>query len=77
MYVQHTRLNTYGFIYFILNHHLIFNSVILYDASDDHVLVRRRSGESIQPTCVQPRHTGPTPDTLDLDLHYGLGSNFL
>ncbi|GBO24776.1 hypothetical protein AVEN_88794-1 [Araneus ventricosus] len=30
-------------------------------ASDGRVLVRRRPGECLQPTCLRPRHTGPTP----------------
>ncbi|GBM78580.1 hypothetical protein AVEN_200711-1 [Araneus ventricosus] len=30
-------------------------------ASDGRVLVRRRPCERLQPTCLRPRHTGPTP----------------
>ncbi|GBN34178.1 hypothetical protein AVEN_265569-1 [Araneus ventricosus] len=30
------------------------------DASDGRVLVRRRPGERLQPTCLRPRYTGPT-----------------
>ncbi|GBN07781.1 Transposable element Tc1 transposase [Araneus ventricosus] len=33
-------------------------------ASDDRVLVRRRTGEHLQPTCLRPRHTGPTPGVM-------------
>ncbi|GBL79108.1 Transposable element Tc1 transposase [Araneus ventricosus] len=29
-------------------------------ASDGRVWVRRRPGERLQPTCLRPRHTGPT-----------------
>ncbi|GFV11729.1 HTH_Tnp_Tc3_2 domain-containing protein [Trichonephila clavipes] len=29
-------------------------------ASYGRVLVRKRSGERLQPNCLQPRHTGPT-----------------
>ncbi|GBL94645.1 Transposable element Tc1 transposase [Araneus ventricosus] len=32
--------------------------------SDDHVLVRRRPGERLQPTCLRPRHTGHTPGVM-------------
>ncbi|GBN81409.1 hypothetical protein AVEN_58133-1 [Araneus ventricosus] len=45
-----------------------WRSVVFYDeswfclgASDGRVLVRRRPGERLQPTCLRPRHTGPTP----------------
>ncbi|GFX95617.1 transposable element Tcb2 transposase [Trichonephila clavipes] len=37
-------------------------------ASDGSVLIRRRSRECLQPNCLRPRYTEPTP---------GLGSNFL
>ncbi|GFW40459.1 uncharacterized protein TNCV_1020161 [Trichonephila clavipes] len=30
-------------------------------ASDEHVLVGRRTGERLQPNCLWPRHAGPTP----------------
>ncbi|GFW30743.1 HTH_Tnp_Tc3_2 domain-containing protein [Trichonephila clavipes] len=30
-------------------------------SSDRHVLVRRRPEEYLQPNCLRPRHTGPTP----------------
>ncbi|GBN82670.1 hypothetical protein AVEN_103246-1 [Araneus ventricosus] len=30
-------------------------------ASDGRMLVRRRTGERLQPTCLRPRHTGPLP----------------
>ncbi|GBM30418.1 hypothetical protein AVEN_202997-1, partial [Araneus ventricosus] len=33
-------------------------------ADDGRVLVRIRSGERLQPTCLQPRHTGPTPGVM-------------
>ncbi|GBN35379.1 Transposable element Tcb2 transposase [Araneus ventricosus] len=33
-------------------------------ASDGRVLVRRRPGERLQPTCLRPRHTGPTPGVM-------------
>ncbi|GBL92307.1 hypothetical protein AVEN_35850-1 [Araneus ventricosus] len=33
-------------------------------ASDFRVLVRRRTGESMQPICLRPRHTGPTPGVM-------------
>ncbi|GBN74320.1 Transposable element Tc1 transposase [Araneus ventricosus] len=33
-------------------------------ASDGHVLVRRRPGERLQPTCLRPRHTGHTPGIM-------------
>ncbi|GBN74312.1 hypothetical protein AVEN_171802-1 [Araneus ventricosus] len=46
---------------------LEWRSVVLSDesrfclgASDGRVLVRRRPGERLQPTCLRPRHTGPT-----------------
>ncbi|GBM55448.1 hypothetical protein AVEN_187554-1 [Araneus ventricosus] len=29
-------------------------------ASDGRLLVKRRPGERLQQTCLQPRHTGPT-----------------
>ncbi|GFW06417.1 uncharacterized protein TNCV_2187521 [Trichonephila clavipes] len=32
--------------------------------SDERVLVRRRSGERLQPNCLRPRHTGPTPGVM-------------
>ncbi|GBM77573.1 hypothetical protein AVEN_186841-1 [Araneus ventricosus] len=28
------------------------------------MLVRRRPGERLQPTCLRPRHTGPTPEVM-------------
>ncbi|GBM55256.1 hypothetical protein AVEN_18078-1 [Araneus ventricosus] len=33
-------------------------------ASDGRVMVRRRPGERLQPTCLRPRHTGPTPGVM-------------
>ncbi|GBN21252.1 hypothetical protein AVEN_205900-1 [Araneus ventricosus] len=33
-------------------------------ASDGRVLIRRRPGERLQPNCVRPRHTGPTPGVM-------------
>ncbi|GBL79540.1 hypothetical protein AVEN_18124-1 [Araneus ventricosus] len=33
-------------------------------ASDGRVLVRRRPGERLQPTCLRPRHTGTTPGVM-------------
>ncbi|GBN00262.1 hypothetical protein AVEN_160125-1 [Araneus ventricosus] len=33
-------------------------------ASDGRVLVQRRPGERLQPTCLRPRHTGPIPGVL-------------
>ncbi|GBO33277.1 hypothetical protein AVEN_83751-1 [Araneus ventricosus] len=33
-------------------------------ASDGRVLVRRRPGERLQPTCLRPTHTGPTPGVM-------------
>ncbi|GBL72493.1 hypothetical protein AVEN_115405-1 [Araneus ventricosus] len=33
-------------------------------ASDGRVLVRRRPGERLQPTCLQPGHTGSTPGIM-------------
>ncbi|GBL96936.1 hypothetical protein AVEN_182517-1 [Araneus ventricosus] len=33
-------------------------------ASDVRVLVRRRPGERLQPTCLRPRHTGPTSGVM-------------
>ena len=33
-------------------------------ASDSRVLVRRRPGERLQPNCLLPRHTGPTPGVM-------------
>ncbi|GBL73243.1 hypothetical protein AVEN_159298-1 [Araneus ventricosus] len=49
----------------------VWRSVVLPDesrfclgASDGHVLVRRRPGERLQPTCRRPRHTGPTPGVM-------------
>ncbi|GBL96135.1 hypothetical protein AVEN_104359-1 [Araneus ventricosus] len=33
-------------------------------ASDGRVLVRRRPGERLHPTCLHPRHTGPTPGVM-------------
>ncbi|GBM05579.1 hypothetical protein AVEN_94840-1 [Araneus ventricosus] len=33
-------------------------------ASGGRVLIRRRPGERLQPTCLQPRHTGPTPGVM-------------
>ncbi|GBO25194.1 Transposable element Tc1 transposase [Araneus ventricosus] len=46
-------------------------SVVLSDESrfclgarDGRVVVRRRSGERLQPTCLRPRHTGPTPGLM-------------
>ncbi|GBM58368.1 hypothetical protein AVEN_185479-1 [Araneus ventricosus] len=33
-------------------------------ASDGRALVIRSSGERLQPTCLQPRHTGPTPGVM-------------
>ncbi|GBN26918.1 hypothetical protein AVEN_111680-1 [Araneus ventricosus] len=33
-------------------------------ASDGRVLVRRRPGEGMQPTCLLPIHTGPTPGIM-------------
>ncbi|GBL94676.1 Transposable element Tc1 transposase [Araneus ventricosus] len=33
-------------------------------ASDGRVLVRRRPGERLQPPCLRPRHTGPTPGIM-------------
>ncbi|GFW70221.1 transposable element Tc1 transposase [Trichonephila clavipes] len=33
-------------------------------ASDGRVLFRRRSGERLQPNCLRPRHTGPTPGVM-------------
>ncbi|GBO29914.1 Transposable element Tc1 transposase [Araneus ventricosus] len=33
-------------------------------ASDGRVLVRRRPGERLQPTCLWPRHTGSTPGAM-------------
>ncbi|GFW23377.1 transposable element Tc1 transposase [Trichonephila clavipes] len=33
-------------------------------ANDGLVLVRRRPGECLQPNCLQPKHTGPTPGVL-------------
>jgi transposase len=33
-------------------------------ASDGRVLVRRRPGERLQPSCLRPRHTGPTPGVM-------------
>lgn len=33
-------------------------------ASDGRVLVRRRPGERLQPNCLRPRHTGPTPGVM-------------
>ncbi|GBO14120.1 hypothetical protein AVEN_217427-1 [Araneus ventricosus] len=35
-----------------------------FGASDGRVLVRRRPGECLQPTCLRPRHTGPTPGVM-------------
>ncbi|GBM88890.1 hypothetical protein AVEN_134150-1 [Araneus ventricosus] len=32
--------------------------------SDGRVLVRMRLGERLQPTCLRPRHTGPTPGVM-------------
>ncbi|GFV30003.1 HTH_38 domain-containing protein [Trichonephila clavipes] len=42
---------------------VVFSDEIRFclDASDGHVLVRRRPGECLQLNCLQPRHTGPTP----------------
>ncbi|GBM44494.1 hypothetical protein AVEN_15019-1 [Araneus ventricosus] len=34
-------------------------------ASDGRVLVRRRPGERLQPTCLWPRHTRPIPGVMD------------
>ncbi|GBM95972.1 hypothetical protein AVEN_7268-1 [Araneus ventricosus] len=33
-------------------------------ASDGRVLIRRRPGERLQPNCLRPRHTGPTPGVM-------------
>ncbi|GBL92756.1 hypothetical protein AVEN_119136-1 [Araneus ventricosus] len=33
-------------------------------ASDGRVLVRKRPGECLQPTCLQPRHTRPIPGVM-------------
>ncbi|GBM38420.1 hypothetical protein AVEN_260805-1 [Araneus ventricosus] len=33
-------------------------------ASNGRVLARRRPGERLQPTCLRPRHTGPTPGVM-------------
>ncbi|GBM70362.1 hypothetical protein AVEN_151495-1 [Araneus ventricosus] len=33
-------------------------------ASDGRVLVRRRPGERLQPTCLLPGHTGSTPEIM-------------
>ncbi|GBN42152.1 Transposable element Tc1 transposase, partial [Araneus ventricosus] len=33
-------------------------------ASDGRVVVKRRTGQRLQPTCLQPRHTGPTPEVM-------------
>ncbi|GBL78096.1 hypothetical protein AVEN_143391-1 [Araneus ventricosus] len=33
-------------------------------ASDGRVLVRRRPGEILKPTCLRPRHTGPAPGVM-------------
>ncbi|GBM94183.1 hypothetical protein AVEN_100403-1 [Araneus ventricosus] len=35
-----------------------------HGASDGRMLVRRRPGERLQPTCLRPRHTGPTPGVM-------------
>ena len=33
-------------------------------ASDGRVLVRRSPGKSLEPNCLRPRHTGPTPGIM-------------
>ncbi|GBM88383.1 hypothetical protein AVEN_149440-1 [Araneus ventricosus] len=33
-------------------------------AIDGRVLVKRKPGERLQPTCLRPRHTGPTPGVM-------------
>ncbi|GBN30120.1 hypothetical protein AVEN_174380-1 [Araneus ventricosus] len=35
-----------------------------FGASDGRVLVRRRPGELLQPTCLQSRHSGPTSGVM-------------